>query len=248
MKNFALKHIKMKNMFNLRDIGGYETKDNKFISWNKLYRGDSPAKLDNEDWNKLYNLGIRMVVDLRSNSEREEMPVNPIDGIDYISCPLQREDLKLDADLKKINNAFLRSLVEGYVSIVENETDLLVKALMAVKEGLKKGAVLFHCSAGKDRTGVLSAVILYLCRASDEDIISDYQVTNTYNENGINKLMKNNEIYDKIKAFLNSNPENMITLLEHFKKIDLVQKLNSNGFLEEDIKCIKELLLCEGNI
>lgn len=236
MKKRAVRHIVMDHMFNLRDLGGYETADGRMTGWHRLFRGDGPSAMTPEEWEKLKELGLCMVVDLRSSSERKMQPVHVVDGIEYRPCPLQREDLELGKGADSAQNAFRRSLTEGYLSIVNQEADLLTAALKTVKEGLEKGAVLFHCSAGKDRTGVLAAVLLYLCGVSREDIIADYQVSCTYNERGINAAFAGLPDFERFRPLLNSNAENMVQLLAHFELVDIREVLRKNGLADEEME------------
>lgn len=238
-----VRRINLKKAYNVRDLGGFETKDKKITKWNVLFRSDNLSQLTEEDWLILKEHHIKTMIDLRSSSEIKIQSYTVPEGVYYIHSPLQKEEINLENPLESAGNAFTKSMMEGYLSIVDTCTELLVKTLLAILEGLEKGAVLFHCTAGKDRTGVVSAVLLYLLNVPDEDIIADYQVSYTYNKNGVNSMLQTIPQYDKIKHLLFSNPEDMEELLKHFKQISLEKVLSEHGFDETRIDLLRSAML-----
>ena len=88
-------------------------------------------------------------------------------------------------------------------------------------EGLTQGAVVFHCTAGKDRTGVLAAILLLLLGVAEEDIIADYQVSFTYNRRGMNQLLAR---YPEMQALLAQSGEDSL-LHAHPRNIQAVLEL-----------------------
>lgn len=142
-----------------------------------------------------------------------------------------------------LQNAFGRSLTQGYRSMVGEYTQLLAAALEQVAKGLEKGAVLFHCTAGKDRTGVLAAVLLYLLGAEAEDIIADYQVSYTYNRKGVNKMLEQFPQLEQMKPFLYSNAESMEELLVYLEEVNIRKLLADCGFTDEKTAKLKEFAL-----
>lgn len=237
------KRIILTNAFNVRDLGGYTGEDGNITKWNQLIRSDGISKLNEQDWDILVKKGVRTVIDLRSISETKMQPDVVPSAVTYVHCPLQKEDLDINNPTKSVANAFSKSLTQGYQSIVCDGIDLLVNALKQVIRGLESGAVLFHCSAGKDRTGVLAAVLLYLLGVEDEDIIADYQVSYTYNRRGINEAAKSLPNYEDFKMFLYSNPEYMETLLAYFGETDLSKTLYEAGLQKKEVKRLKNIIL-----
>lgn len=238
-----VRRLKLEKAYNVRDLGGFETKNKEITKWNVLFRSDNLCQLTEEDWNRLKEHNIKTIIDLRSSSEANLQGYTVPEDISYIHSPLQKEEINLENPLESAGSGFVKSMMEGYLSIVDTCTDLLVETLLSILEGLEKGAVLFHCTAGKDRTGVISAVLLYLLKVSDEDIIADYQISYTYNKNGINSMLKKIPEYDKIKHLLFSNPEDMEELLNHFQQISLEQILSKYGFDDRKITLLKSKML-----
>lgn len=241
--NQNTRRIYLQNAFNVRDIGGYRAENGKTVKWNALFRGDGLCALTPEEWTQLEDRGIRTVIDLRSLSETTTHGYKVPDAISYRHCPLQEEDIHIDNPLASAQNAFGRSLTQGYRSMAGEYTQLLAAALEQVAKGLEKGAVLFHCTAGKDRTGVLAAVLLYLLGAEAEDIIADYQVSYTYNRKGVNKMLEQFPQLEQMKPFLYSNAESMEELLVYLEEVNIRKLLADCGFTDEKTAKLKEFAL-----
>lgn len=232
------RRIYLKNAFNVRDLGGYRTESGHTTKWRTLIRSDSVSALDAADWKQLFDNNIRTVVDLRSSAEAEAMPDRVMQGMRYVFCPLQEEEIDLTNPQLSAVSAFSKSLTQGYCHLVNHCPDLLKAALLAVLEALADGAVLFHCSAGKDRTGVLAAALLYLLGVGKEDIIADYQVSCTYNSRGINKFLGSAPQYEGLRHLRLSEPASMETLLALFETLDLKTAL---GLSKQELDRLHEL-------
>jgi len=212
-----LKHIPMDGPQNFRDIGGFIGKEGKAVAWNKLYRADSLSMLTGEDLRKLKERSIHTIVDLRSKSEQEESPDVTAEGIRWVSCPLMRD--VMSSKENAADNIFARSMVTSYQNMLAEGSDLIARAVTETITGLQNGAVVFHCTAGKDRTGILAATLLLLLGVSREDIIADYQVSHTYNKNGVNKIIQERPELAKIlevageESMLHSHPNNIKAVL-----------------------------------
>lgn len=250
MNQTAIKRFLIPNLYNLRDLGGYMTEDGRLTAWKKLYRSDGLSNLTAAEWDILKDHGIRTVVDLRSLAETRTQPDAVPEGIDYFHCPVQKEEFKPESFVEDAaENALLKSLSDGYLSMVKQTPELFCAALGTVIRGLEHGAVLFHCSAGKDRTGVTAAALLYLLGVGDEDIIADYQVSNTYNRKGINRWMlqmaeaRGSHIgipMDKVKELLGSDPAIMELLLDCFRELKLEEYLLAHGLIGEDLNLLRK--------
>lgn len=240
-----IKRLRIPHIHNLRDLGGFIGRDDRMIRWNMLYRGAALDKADEKDWDRLRTAGIKTVLDLRSTAELMQFPDYVPEDISYIHAPMQTEQIDISNIAESATQAFAKSLKEGYLVMVKENADLLITALRHLINGLKEGAVLFHCSAGKDRTGVLAAVVLYLCGVEEEDIIADYQVSYTYNRNGVNKQVQGLPDYEKILPMIRSDAENMEHLLAYFQEIQLEQYLEEKGFSRVEQGCLTEMLLNE---
>ena len=178
-----IRRLRLNHVANVRDLGGYEA-DGGMIRWNMLDRAGDLSGADEGDWERLKAVGVRTILDLRSASELRVKPDRPPQGISWYHLPLQTEEIDLEHPADLAGLAFLKSLRESYVIMAGENTGLLAAALARLTAALDDGAVLFHCTAGKDRTGVLAAAVLWLCGAAREDIVADYEVSHTYNQGG----------------------------------------------------------------
>lgn len=240
-----LKHIPLEKSFNFRDMGGIPTKEGKAIRWQTLFRSDGLSLLTEKDQETLSKLGIRTVLDLRSASEHEMLPDKLPEGIEEIHCPMQEEDFNLHNLDEGAAAAFKKSLTQTYSAMVLKTPKLLCHTLSVLTESLEKGGVLFHCTAGKDRTGVLGASILHLLHCADEEIIADYQISRTYNRNGIDKIMAQMPGGEAFENAMKSEPETMMQLLEILNGMDFPAYLDENGFSYAEQEKLRTLLLVD---
>ena len=143
-----------------------------------LFRSEALARVTSEDIALLTSKNMKLVVDLRLPDEREKDQDQDIPGATNISLPLLGQD---DASAKPktvfVNSLELPDLGEYYRGMVSpNRKEIWTKIFDLLLEA--EGGVLFHCSGGKDRTGVTAAIILSALGASKEEIYQDYLETN----------------------------------------------------------------------
>lgn len=175
MNKTPLRRIALDSILNVRDLGGYLCEDGGVTQYGRFLRCgilQGPNEEDIEELDKI--IPVRTVFDLRGTFEVEE------------SSPTYRETPEVDYyhfPLLEINpaeeNSSSRTLKDAYVDILENRQDSL-RQIFTLMANAKEGAILYHCTLGKDRTGVLSALLLGLCGVDELDVIADYQVSETY--------------------------------------------------------------------
>jgi len=170
------RHLSLKGTYNIRDLGGYKTSSGTTIPWRKFLRGDSPHLLNNDGMSYLHQEGLRLIVDLRTKKEIKEAP-NPFEkfsGVKFLNLPLF-DDL---APIFMLNNKTSKEnpLLRFYLTALHNRHDA-IKAIMSEIANVDDGAVMFNCTAGKDRTGIVAALLLGLVGVSSEEIIYDYTLT-----------------------------------------------------------------------
>ena len=202
------------------------------VAWNRLYRADGLSGLTEADTARRLAMNVRTVVDLRSLAEQRAMPDRLPGGVRLCACPMMREDVMAP---DRAAEAFARSLTVGYRRMIGEDAALAGQATLAVMEGVTRGAVVFHCTAGKDRTGVLAAMLLLLLGVAEEDIIADYQVSFTYNRRGVNQLLARYPELQPLLAqggedsLLHSNPRNIQAVLEQLNADNIGPWLERNG-------------------
>ena len=241
--NTPVKRIRLEHAFNIRDLGGLETADGSVIRWNRLYRGDCLAFLSPDEWKKLEDFGIVSIIDLRSKSETLLMKDQVPETMQYYHCPLQKEEIDFENAAESASKAFTKSLADGYQKMLYDSPELIAGAVKTVVQCLNKGGVLFHCTAGKDRTGVLSAVLLTLLGADREYIVAEYQVSFTYNQRGVNKAAMELPDYQSMLPMLGSDAAHMEQLLHLFEELHLTSYLTEHGLPDSEITNLKDLVL-----
>lgn len=165
-----LRHIPLGTMRNLRDLGGYPTGDGGCTQYERLLRGDLPVGLSEEDADWLLDRDITTVVDLRSELEAGHRPceLKFLPGFHYCHHTLVGgETLPNTED----------DVAGGYFRMLDR-TENVLPILSAVADA--PGGVLFHCTAGKDRTGCIAALLLSHAGVGLSDVLADYQVSETY--------------------------------------------------------------------
>jgi protein-tyrosine phosphatase len=179
--------VRLQGSQNFRDLGGYETEDGRKVKWGRVFRSDALARLTEADYEKLAQLKIRTVCDLRSRMERDREPTK-------WQGPAP-EMISLEMGVSGNPNqdptaTFLQPLLSGQATpaqIAQMMQDSMGQ--MAAKEGKQAGAVyrrliatgeplLFHCTAGKDRTGLTAALLLTMLGVKRAQIMEDYLLVN----------------------------------------------------------------------
>jgi protein-tyrosine phosphatase len=162
------RHISHELVFNLRDLGGYETADGRTTRWATVYRGDGLHRLDAAD---CAALGLATVLDLRTEHEVTERGRLDVDGVRWHHLPVIRTTW--DPTWWSPDLAPERFLADRYLTMLDEGADALGSALRTLS-GPEHLPAAFHCAAGKDRTGVLAALLLSLLGVDDDTIAADY--------------------------------------------------------------------------
>ena len=189
---------------NFRELGGYEADEGKHVKWGQIWRGIPTCKLTGEaDRAKLDALGLRLILDLRSVEEAKKEPDYVPDGARLVQiCGLCAEDGHEIAFAPGDIDRLMASAPEGYdvPRVLYRRMLTGNKAFKELFRALEAGEtpILFHCSAGKDRTGVAAMLILLALGASDETICTDYAQTNVCRRAEIEAVMQ--EHADEIAA------------------------------------------------
>ena len=193
----AERRLPLQGAFNFRDLGGYETKDGRVVKWGKLYRSEELAGLTEEDIRYIHNSGLKTVCDYRTDFEVNHKPNPEMQDVRQFSLPVM-QDLAKDLNI----NEFFRL---GDLSVLGKPGEYLVQmnrdfvtgneAFVTFLELIQDASnlpLLNHCTAGKDRTGFASALLLLLLGVPEETVMQDYLLSNGFRE----------QLNEKIMAFL----------------------------------------------
>lgn len=177
-----MENIKINGMINLRDLGGNKTFDGRTVKSRRILRSDPLNKVDGEGLAILRDkYRLSKVIDLRTDTECGERPDNLPEGAAYLHLPIFSEatagitrerKTELTMDKAPVMTELYRYMVtdDGALSRIS----VIISEIMD-NDG---GASLFHCTAGKDRTGVIAMLILGILGASEDTIMEDYLYTN----------------------------------------------------------------------
>ncbi len=206
------RQLPVEGCVNFRDLGGYRVADGRRVRWRRLFRADGLSRLTDADRSHLRDLDLTTVIDLRTRDEVEQRGSFPVDALPvaYYSLPLT-DVLPSPEELPSWSEAsFVASrsadMLSGGTAVLRRSIEILADpgALPAV----------FHCSAGKDRTGILSALILAFLGVPDEVIAEDYALSGpAMNELLARLKAEHAEVADMVEQFapavIHAAPETM---------------------------------------
>jgi protein tyrosine/serine phosphatase len=164
--------LEWEGCLNARDLGGYATEDGRETRWGTVVRSDSPAALTEAGRAALAGYGVRAIVDLRLPAELADDP-NPFaepgdHGIAYTNVSF--------IDPAAAPPDAVSTLAQDYLQMLDRYRQGVAEAMTAIARA-PDGAVVIHCAAGKDRTGLISALLLGLVDVPAETIAADYAMT-----------------------------------------------------------------------
>jgi protein tyrosine/serine phosphatase len=170
--------LEWEGCLNVRDLGGVALAGGGETRYGVLVRADNIRRLTEEGWRSLAAHGVVRIVDLRWQTELDEDPPRDLD-IDVVHVSLLGE---FDPDFSDDILDYMAANDPGgywavsYTRILEKFAPEFVRALAAIADA-PDGAVVFHCAGGKDRTGLVAALLLRLAGASIDEIARDYALT-----------------------------------------------------------------------
>ena len=229
-----MKRLFIDEIDNMRELGGYSNKDGKVIKYDFLVRSNLPKSLSENNINDLLNKKITTIIDLRNDEEIAKKP-----GVFYNNNLFSYHHVKIKGDGRLPDSPEM--VYDSYVEMLEGKEEIgKVFNIIANADG----GILFYCNAGKDRTGVVSALILKLLGVNDKDIVVDYIASGIYLKEILEEFANSTQIKD-IKSIITPNSNTMFRLLSYIeKKYDTIENyLYSCGVTEEELKCIKQKVL-----
>lgn len=180
------RNIDLDGSYNFCDMGGYPGHESRPVKMNKLFRSDSLSNLSSSDVERLLELDLTIIVDYRSQEERYNNEDVFIPGTKhYVLDPIAdiaafAGSAKGEFDLENLNADKVTQLFQAEnIKFVESERGQAVyRKLIQLALDNEDGAILHHCSAGKDRTGYGAALLLLLLGVREADVYHDYLITN----------------------------------------------------------------------
>ena len=211
------RHIGCDGAFNIRDLGGYPTADGRSVRWQVLYRADGLHRIPAAATSSLDHLGWRTVLDLRTSGEVDAGAFRAA-AAEVVHLPVLRSTWGVPEVAEVEPVAFLST---HYLQMLDEGAGAIATAFEILASPARLPAV-FHCSAGKDRTGVLAALVLSALGVADDVVAADYHLSATAVEQLVAWLLATQpdlreEMARQPKAFLSCPPEAMLAFLDELR-------------------------------
>ena len=269
---FAQQFLPVKGIVNARDLGGYEVAGGRHVITGKLIRSAHLADATNADIAYLDSLSVALVVDFRQEIEKNGKTDRDIPGARYLALPIdasgnmaanatEEEKKKMSGkkkfDVKKVilfaafNDKAKTIAREMYPTLLFNpECQQQFARFLRLVVETENGTVLYHCTQGKDRTGIASALLLAALGADRETIVADFDATNQVYEKDVKKYSRRvwlwggkEEEIAVVKAFLGANTENFVkaldTIDQQYGSLEAYLK-GPLGMKDEDFRLLRE--------
>ena len=184
----SIRLVHLKGALNFRDVGGYKTNDGKTVKWNKVFRSASINNLTDADMDTIRTKRIYTVVDLRGKKESAAAPDRLLSGTDYTLSPAGSDDLPTGAQMAELikKGDFLEEFYgDGGIQYFAERYRPVFSKLLNLNDTT---ALLYHCTGGRDRTGMATALFLYTLGVPQQTIEADFTASNVYLEPMMGKM------------------------------------------------------------
>jgi len=218
------RHIKLENVINFRDLGGYRAGDGRTVAWRRLFRSGDLRHATNRDFKRLKEeIRLATVIDLRSAEEieRQGIGIPAAADIKYCNIAFMTDD---DPGANASRYDHCTNMGEFYLEMARQKDygKLITEALEVIADP-QNHPIVFHCAVGKDRTGMLAAVLLSLLGVPEKDIIEDYALSEPYMDELLARLKNNppkvgGPPMDIPEYFWKASPESMNLFLSTLKR------------------------------
>ncbi len=218
MSELPSRVIDLEGCLNFRDLGGYPTVDGRTVRWRQVFRSDALHHLTAADVRRLRDLlRLDIVIDLRSTAELTSEGRGRLgaEAVAFHHVPLfDAEDLGAEASKAVV------SLGDRYYLLAEFARERIGRVLRTLADS--GGPAVYHCAAGKDRTGVVSAILLGILGVPDEVIVADYVATRDNLDAIIDRLMRTEGYQSMLAALppdtLHAEPDTMLGFLARLRE------------------------------
>ncbi len=206
--------VQLEGCLNFRDLGGYPTAGGRSLQWRRVFRSDALHRLTPTDVTQVRDqLGVTTVIDLRSlrTEGRGALQAEPLD---FHHLPL------FDGEAARAGSwSTDLTLADRYFLLCKVAREPIARVVTALAEA--RGPAVYHCAAGKDRTGVVSAVLLGLLDVPDEVIVADYVATQENLDAIIARLLETKGYHAMLSALppdtLHAEGATMVEFLERMR-------------------------------
>lgn len=249
------RRLMTKGLYNARDLGGFPTKDGKTTRFGVFVRSEAPVDLPETDITYLKEYGVTASVDFRSSGEILSRPSDLQKCMPYYHKPLFNEAAMAGVKAHPPENI---GWGEQYISMAEESRQWARDVLTIAAEN--PGALLYHCTTGKDRTGLMTCYLLSIAGVGREDIAADYCVSQVFLEPVYNRIRSGSMrlgpapdggAKEKMppmppmdESFFQTPASAMLTLIDYLQETygGVVEYLRQIGIPEATMECIRNKL------
>lgn len=232
----AERHLTWEGCFNVRDLGGHRTADGRETRWGAIVRSDTPERLSERGWDELRAHGVGTIVDLRTPEELGTEPRNAELATVHVPV-IDVEDEAFWARWRGLYDP-----PRFYRESLEHWRDRFTSAVVAVARA-HPGAVLVHCQAGRDRTGLVAALILSLVGVTADDIAADYALTADRLKPYYDREIELAADEDTKRRLRRENVSDAATMLGTLDGLDAHAYLLAGGATEADLAALRARLV-----
>jgi len=182
------RNVELDGVYNFRDLGGYPTRDGRSVRWRTMFRADGLGRLTADDLERLRPIALKTVVDLRTAREIDERGRFPFENYPVAFHHLSVIDTTWDRERARIEALpAAEFLHRAYTSMLAEGAQQFANAFRVLAAADALPAV-FHCAAGKDRTGLMAALVLGALGVEAHDIVADYALTQATMERFVERI------------------------------------------------------------
>ena len=248
--------LPVRGIVNARDLGGYAIGSDKHVRKGMLIRSAHLAEATNADLAFLEGLNIAKIIDFRTEHEKQGVEDKVITGSEYVALPLDASGSEAaKASMMAAFNEHAKKIAHNLYPTILTYPPCVRQMAAFLRLVVDAGdvSILFHCTQGKDRTGIASALLLAALGADRETIVDDFDVTNQIYANDVRKFTRRVRLFGGrdeevavVKSFIGANKENFI------KALDAVEQqygslkaylLGPMNLTEDDLNVLKERYL-----
>ena len=220
-----IRRLAWRGAYNARDLGGYPTEDGGQTRWKTLVRSDSLHTLTPDGQAALREYGVRTIIDVRLAHELERDPSpfatrqepgnSPMPMPRYLNLPIHTAEL--DPEVAPPVDP-----LTAYIVILEKSKEHIAQIVKAVAAGMGDGCVLVHCQGGKDRTGIIIALILSLAGVQREAIVEDFALSEAMLEplyrQWVDEQVRTTGRHPEKPMYMQALPQTMNGVLSHLER------------------------------
>lgn len=239
----------MQGATNFRDLGGYKTKSGQHVKWGKVYRSADLSKLTELDLLEFQKRNIQTVVDFRGPMEIKQAPNKLPSGVKTVHLPAGSQQVNPTVIYRQLKTkAATDSMMRAFYGVVDSLTFRYKPFFASLLAKPTEDALVFHCTAGKDRTGMGAALFLIALGVSKEQVMADYLASNYYRKDENTRMIPrlktmgfSEEMVEDLMGVKESYLETTFNVLtEKYGSVDKYLKIGL-GLGSQELATLKQL-------